>query len=494
MQRFNECHTQGFSRPVWDWQNHCQRYFEEKDDYIAQYEASLPKDRKRKDRKTDVSEVNELMFQWFRIARERGVPISGPLLQEKARKYAEELGIDNFTASNGWLATFKTRHKIKAFHISGESLDVDPVTIDSWKEQLPDVTAGFKEEDIFNCDETGLFFRALPDKTLATKGSKCFGGKCSKDRLSVLFCTSSTGEKLKPLVIGKAKKPRCFKNVNVSELPVKWEAQSKAWMTGVIFAKWLNQLDRTMCRQGRKILLFLDNARCHPQEDLQLTNITLKFFPPNCTSCLQPLDLGIIRCFKAHYRKQLLRYVLAKMEDDQSSVSEIAKCVTALNAVDWIARAWNEVKENTIQHCFSATGLNTSEDAECLIPDEEAELQPLLESGPFVECSVGDFITADDNLPSCENLGDNWETQILEEFTDAQSMQEIADDDEEDCEEDIPGSHLTHREVLSMLELIRGFAVCTDPDFLTPVNSLKSLAEKKITSTLTQSTLDIFFH
>ena len=185
------------------------------------------------------------MFQWFQIARERGAPISGPLLQEKARKYAEELGIDNFTASKGWLAAFKTRHKIKAFRLSGDTLDVDPVTIDSWKERLPDITAGFKEEDIFNCDETGLFFRALPDKTLATKGSKCFGGKCSKDRLSVLFRTSSTGEKLKSLVIRKAKKPRCFKNVNVSELPVKWEAQSKAWMTGVIFAKWLNQLDRT---------------------------------------------------------------------------------------------------------------------------------------------------------------------------------------------------------------------------------------------------------
>jgi hypothetical protein len=97
-----------------------------------------------------------------------------------------------------------------------------------------------------------------------------------------------------------------------------------------------------------------------------------------------------------------------------------------------------------------------------------------LESGPFVECSVGDFIRADDNLPSCENLEDNWEMQILEEFTDVQRMQEIAGDDEDDCEEDIPGCHLTHREVLSMLELIRGFAVCTDPDFLTPVNSLKS--------------------
>ena len=83
-----------------------------KEVYIKQFEESLPINRKRKERKTDISEVNELMFQWFQIARERGIPISGPLLQEKARKYAEELGISKFTASNGWLATFQSRHKI----------------------------------------------------------------------------------------------------------------------------------------------------------------------------------------------------------------------------------------------------------------------------------------------------------------------------------------------------------------------------------------------
>lgn len=56
------------------------------------------------------------------------------MLQEKARKYAGALGIDNFTASDGWMVSFKTHHKIKVSCISGESLDVDPVTKDSWKE------------------------------------------------------------------------------------------------------------------------------------------------------------------------------------------------------------------------------------------------------------------------------------------------------------------------------------------------------------------------
>jgi len=45
-----------------------------------------------------------------------------------------------------------------------------------------------------------------------------------------VFACSATGEKLKPLVVGKAVKPRCFNNVNVSRLPVTWENNKKDGM------------------------------------------------------------------------------------------------------------------------------------------------------------------------------------------------------------------------------------------------------------------------
>jgi hypothetical protein len=63
------------------------------------------------------------------------------------------------------------------------------------------------------------FFKALPDKTLDFKNKLCHGGKRSKDRVSVLLCANINGmEKLKPLVIGKSKKPICFGGVK--SLPV----------------------------------------------------------------------------------------------------------------------------------------------------------------------------------------------------------------------------------------------------------------------------------
>ena len=68
--------------------------------------------------------------------------------------------------------------------------------------------------------------------TSAFLGDKCIGGKKSKDRITVLVGANMTGtEKLPLLVIGKSKKPRCFKGATA---PLDYTANAKAWMTGGI--------------------------------------------------------------------------------------------------------------------------------------------------------------------------------------------------------------------------------------------------------------------
>jgi hypothetical protein len=44
----------------------------------------------------------------------------------------------------------------------------------------------------------------------------------SKERLRVLLCGNMVGENEKPLMIRKAAKPICFKNLNINNLPVTW--------------------------------------------------------------------------------------------------------------------------------------------------------------------------------------------------------------------------------------------------------------------------------
>jgi len=316
------------------------------------------------------------------------------MIQEKAQEVGRELKMDNFKASNGWLDRFRTRHKIAFKAICGEAATVDSETVTEWTNKIASLIEGYDRKDIFNADETGLFYRALPDKTLCYKGEKCSGGKIAKERLTVLLCSSLEGAKLKPLVIGKALHPRCFKGVNLDLIGVDWKANKKAWMTGQIMTEWLEQLDRKMKMLNRKIVLFLDNATSHV--NLNLQNIKLIFFPPNVTSTCQPMDQGVIQNFKVKYRQLALRHLIAN-SDKNKPVQDLSKCIDVLKAVTWIKKAWKDVSPSTIKNCFKKAGFPIAEELDTEnMEEDESSLAGLLAIYPVnVE---GDFATIDDNL------------------------------------------------------------------------------------------------
>ncbi|CAF1065113.1 unnamed protein product, partial [Rotaria sordida] len=169
----------------------------------SDYETNQNQTVKRKSSDVNVQKLDEQVYEWFVQQRAKGIPISGPILQEQARDIAESLGdqFASFKGSNGWLEKFRTRHNISHHIISGESSSVDVQTVDDWIQRLPKITDGYDAKNIFNCDETALFFKAMPDKSLTFNKEECKGRKKSKERVTILFCVSSIGEKLKPLVI-----------------------------------------------------------------------------------------------------------------------------------------------------------------------------------------------------------------------------------------------------------------------------------------------------
>lgn len=141
-----------------------------------------PKTMKRKGAGFDT--LDKAIYKWFKNAREQNVPVSGALLKEKAIRFARELQIEDFMGSDGWLDRWKTRHRVTFKMIAGEAKSCTPQMTSSWDETtLPTIISNYRLEDIYNADEFGLFYQALPDKTLHLKSEKCVGGKHSKTRL-----------------------------------------------------------------------------------------------------------------------------------------------------------------------------------------------------------------------------------------------------------------------------------------------------------------------
>jgi hypothetical protein len=65
------------------------------------------------------------------------------------------------------------------------------------------------------------------------------------------------GEMEKSLVIGKAAKLRCFKNLKINNLPVIWRNNKKAWMTAAAMVEWLNMFNAKMKKENRSAILSL---------------------------------------------------------------------------------------------------------------------------------------------------------------------------------------------------------------------------------------------
>ena len=128
---------------------------------------------------------------------------------------------------------------------------------------------------IFNCDETGLSYKLLLEKTLASSLENSASGRTKqKERVTINACSNVLGTiKLPLLLIGIYKNPRCFKNINRDTLPVHYANQSTAWMNSTIFTEWFHNkfvpiVQKKLVELGLepKAVLVLDNCSAHPDE------------------------------------------------------------------------------------------------------------------------------------------------------------------------------------------------------------------------------------
>jgi hypothetical protein len=132
----------------------------------------------KKMRKCDLGNVDQALLKWFKVQRNAGFPINGPILKVQPEKFAKQLGHENFTCNNGWLDRFKNRYNIVYMKVSGAALSVDSKGASGWvKSVWVECQQGYSEEDINNADETGVFYNMMPDSTFKFKGEKCVGGK-----------------------------------------------------------------------------------------------------------------------------------------------------------------------------------------------------------------------------------------------------------------------------------------------------------------------------
>lgn len=143
-------------------------------------------------------------------------------------------------ASNGWLEKFKNRHGIRQLTIKGEILSNNSEAAQIFCDEIVKKieTENLLLENVYNADESGIYWKSLPNITLTSREEKSAPGrKNCKDRVTALFCCNATGtNKITLFIIGKSARPRSIKNLK--HLPVVYKASKKGWMNRDLFQEW----------------------------------------------------------------------------------------------------------------------------------------------------------------------------------------------------------------------------------------------------------------
>ena len=113
-------------------------------------------------------------------------PISGSMLLTKANDFVKMYGIDG-KINSSWIDRWKVWHmhaiSFKPFH--GEASSVNVAIAAEWmKFKVPAILNAFPPQNVFNVDETALFWKMLPNRTMSYRQEQVKGGKVSKDRFS----------------------------------------------------------------------------------------------------------------------------------------------------------------------------------------------------------------------------------------------------------------------------------------------------------------------
>jgi hypothetical protein len=148
--------------------------------------------------------------------------VSGDILKEQAAEIFIQLPKYNSFSmplwSNGWLQGFQRRFGIKEYVQHGEAGSVPEEAADEMVD-LRQLTNTYQPRNVFNMDQTGLFWRRRLSRGLATEATH--RRKKDKTRITaLLYCNTDGTEKLPLSLISTAKSPRALKGINVLALSI----------------------------------------------------------------------------------------------------------------------------------------------------------------------------------------------------------------------------------------------------------------------------------
>ena len=362
------------------------------------------------------AEIEHALVEWINDYRRDGVPISSLMLKMRARELAKEYGVaaDAFAASYAWQTRFLKDHRLsfRAKTHQGQISPPDAIKrADAFAMEVRQkaLTEGITE--LFNADQTGVFFEMLPRTTVSQVGASHVwikSGKKEKERMTKMVLGDSAGNKYPLFIVMKAIPSRTatkqIENMQtrhgfgerlwekVRPLQNKWNVQiygnKHAWWNGDLTVEFLRFHFGDRSIFSPPIMLLLDDFSGHwvPKvvEYAASLHIVLMKVPPGLTWLCQPADAVWIKPLKDRLRRAWVLYLhgqLSKRRNMAATEPFEMQPPDRATVVEWAAKAWEDLPSSTIQAGFRKCKLDLEEHLEPLPETEEpVEMQSTIDA------------------------------------------------------------------------------------------------------------------
>nr|KAF6270894.1 tigger transposable element derived 5 [Myotis myotis] len=364
---------------------------------------------RKKMRLANEEEIDRAVYAWFLALRQHGVPLSGPLIQAQAEAFARQIyGPEcTFKASHGWFWRWQKRHGISSQRIYGEAEPpaAGPALGPPVKQETPPppgaaplpgrcpappappppAEGGYGDEQIYNANVTGLYWKLLPEQAAPLGAGDC-GRRRRGDRVTVLLAANLTGShKLKPLVIGQLPDPPSLRHHNQDKFPASYRYSPDAWLSRPLLRGWffeefvpgVRRYLRRSCLQQRAVLLVahppcpspaarvpaLEESEetprrfrpepLGPAEELQTPDgaVRVLFLSKDSGRTLipAPLEQGVVAAFKQLYKRELLRLAVSCAG---GSPLDFVRSFMLKDMLYLAGLSWDLVQAGSIERCW----------------------------------------------------------------------------------------------------------------------------------------------
>ena len=209
-------------------------------------------------------------------------------------------------------------------------------------------------ERIYNCDETAVSTNPAGKKVFISKGKRdayLEAPGAGKACYTVLFCTSASGEFLPPLIVYKARN-LYQKWTTGGPIGATYACTCSGWMEDTVFENSVvNSFIPHVKNKEKPVILFYDGHGSHltfkTAQSCMEEKIIIICLPPHTSHALQPLDVGVFKPLKDHWKKILLQFYR------QSKMKSVDKAIFP----KLLAQLWLHLSPYNSRSGFKATGL-----------------------------------------------------------------------------------------------------------------------------------------